>query len=210
MTKEELIEVIRANPRLEGGLTGQMAERYISMAFSQVIYNALKSDLGPKPVWSRAFQSTYSNMDLFRKTYKNVVVTLDEDMCTYYSLFPVSIIELPEKASGVRIFTAKGKTLEFVPVDEDSVSIFSGLEVGIVDPTMGYIVKADRVEYVDFDPDITAVTMKLVVALEDYDMDDEVHIPTGKDSDFVTMIVSFLLQQDWRKDLSNDNTNVTV
>lgn len=209
MTKEELIEVIRANPKLEGGLTGQMAERYISLAFSQVIYEALKSDFGPKPVWTRAVQSVYGNMDMFRKTYKNVTVELDSDMCTYYALYPVSIIDLPEKASGVRVYTIKGKSMDFVPVEEDAAVVFKELEVGKIDTTMGYIIRADRIEFVNFNPKIKKVTMKLIVALEDYDMDDEIHIPAGKDSDFVTLMVGFLLQQDWKKDLSNDNTNTT-
>lgn len=196
MKKEEIIEVVSANPKIKEGLTPQMVEKYIEFAFNQILFDT--------------FRMAPSNMDIYRKTYKNIDVVKDSDTNVYYSMLPAPVAILPERSNGVRIQSMQGVGTDFVPVEEDSMDVFDGLEVGQVDKTMGYIVRTDRVEYYNFDSTISSVRLRMVVPFSAYDYDDNINIPMGKDEQFIQLVISFLLNQNWIKDLSNDGNPKTT
>jgi hypothetical protein len=196
MKKEEIIEVVSANPKIKEGLTSQMVEKYIEFAFNQILFDTFK--MAP------------SNMDIYRKTYKNIDVLKDVDTNIYYSMLPAPVAILPERSNGVRVQSMQGVNTDFVPVEEDSMDVFDGLEVGQVDKTMGYIVRNDRVEYYNFDSSITSVKLKMVVPFSSYGYEEDINIPMGKDEQFIQLVITFLLNQNWVKDLSNDGNPKTT
>jgi hypothetical protein len=196
MKKEEIIEVVSANPKIKEGLTPQMVEKYVEFAFNQILFDTFK--MAP------------SNMDIYRKTYKNIAIEKDEDTNTYYSMLPAPVAILPERSNGVRVQSMQGINTDFVPVEEDSMDVFDGLEVGQVDKTMGYIVRSDRVEYYNFDSSISSVKLKMVVPFSSYDYEEDINIPMGKDEQFIQLVITFLLNQNWIKDLSNDGNPKTT
>lgn len=174
----------------------QVIEAYADLAWQQLIHDTYNKDV--------------TTLDFYAKEYKDTTVTLDSDTGRYYSTLPANILQLTKRSEGVRhIHTMQGETVEFCPVSEDDYRRSNELYVGLLDTTIGYIVRQDRVDY---DSSMTSsiaaakVTMKLVIPFEDYDEEDEIVIPGGKALDFVQAVVSLAIN-DSRVDLFNNNSD---
>lgn len=152
-----------------------------------------------------AFSKNLSNYDFYTKQYENVSLVKSGDIV--YALLPANIVQLPDRAEGVRkIQTTTGSGLEFVPVSMEEVELYSALEVGIIDTTIAYDVKQDRVYFWGDLSLITAVDMWLVIPFTEYAETDEFVIPSGKDGQFFDGIVQIALSTP-PKDLINDNSD---
>lgn len=194
MTKAELIALVI--DRLGGDKQKyhpNVVTKWISMAFNTIYYTTFRKDLG--------------NLDLYSKTYDNVPVLKDSDRDKYYCNFPAPIVQLPDSAEGVRnIHLKKDRSLKFVPVTISSATVFDGLDVRIVDPTIGYVITNGRIEFEDNDVlQYETLSMRIVRPFEDYDDDETVYIPSGTDEQFMELIVNVLMGQVPESKILDDN-----
>jgi hypothetical protein len=141
--------------------------------------------------------------------YDGVEVVEDSTTGKYYCLFPKPILQLPERGEGVRtISTITGDELEFVPVSEYEYRLMDGMEVEQVETsTVEYLVRFDRVVFVRnlASTVITnGVRMSLVIPFNEYELTDEIPIPSGKGVEFINGVIASL-QQIPPVDLSNKN-----
>ena len=175
MIKIEVIELL--SERFPQVLP-QILEQAIGRAFNQIMYEVFRQDP--------------SNFDLYAKPYVNVPVVKDPLTDIWYSLFPEQITQLPDHAEGVRrINRMKGKGMEFVPIQKDSIATFAELDVSRVDSTIGYSVGPDRVEY-ERNPNTDNVRMDLVIPFEKMDYEDPCYIPSGQDERLIEMVGNFI------------------
>ena len=152
-----------------------------------------------------AFNKNLTNYDFYTRQYEGVTVVKTGDIP--YSTLPASVVQLPDRAEGVRkIQTTAGSGLEFVPVAMEDQELYLALEVGIIDTTIGYDVKQERVYYFGDMSLIDEVDMWLVIPFTAYADTDEFVIPSGKDGQFFDQIVKLAMGTP-PVDLINDNSD---
>lgn len=194
MTKTELITLVI--DRLGGDKQKyhpNVITKWITMAFNTIYYTTFRKDLG--------------NLDLYSQTYDNVPVLKDVDRDKYYCEFPAPIVQLPEPGEGVRyIHLKKDRSLKFVPVTIHSAVVFGGLDVNIVDPTIGYSITNGRIEFEDNDVlQYETLSVRIVRPFEAYDEDEPIYIPSGTDEQFMELIVNLLMGQVPESKIPDDN-----
>lgn len=155
-----------------------------------------------------AFSKDLTNYSFYERQYEDVAVVKTGDIP--YSLLPAKIVQLPDRSEGVRRIKTTdsiGNSLEFVPISMDDVELYGAIEVGIIDTTIAYDVKQDRVYYWGDMSSIDSVDMWLVRPFSAYDDDEEFVIPSGKDGDFFNMIVQIAMGKE-PVDLLNNNSDI--
>jgi hypothetical protein len=175
MTKDEWIGLIQNRfPDVHG----RIIELHIGRAINTIIYEVFRQDM--------------TNLDLYARPY-TVSVQKDEDSGIYYSILPSAIVQLPDCMEGVRrIYLAKGsKVSKFIPIPRDSWDVFNNSDVSKVSPLIGYSVQPTKVMYMN-NPDTDTVCMDLVIPFENYDYDDQVHIPSGQDERLIQLVETFI------------------
>jgi len=194
MRKLELIEAI--NDRLPIKKHPEIISIYLGRAFNQIVYETFSKD--------------FSNLDLYTRVY-DVDVKYDEERDVYYSELPVSVIQLPIPGDGViSIQTKKGKSIEFAAKKAGMLPIHYRLEVSSLDGPIPYYIMNGRIEYETRYglSEVKQVTLRLIPQFEQYDMMDEIHIPSGKDERMLELTVNFLLGAPGDKEI-NDQTQKT-
>lgn len=196
MKKIELIEVI--NQRLPHKLHPKSLALVLGRAYNQILFDT--------------FNKNFQNLDLFTKTFTHVPIKHDTDQDLYYSELPAAIVKLPIAGDGVRrISGMKGKSIEFVPITSGDAFLYADLEVGNIKQTViPFYVINNRVEYI-WDAkiaDMKEVKMQLVVPLEEYDMLDEIYIPSGRDELLIETTINLAFGTPPEKE-TNDNSNKT-
>ena len=192
MKKIEFIESIQ--DRLPVKLHEKTIAIYIGRAWNTVVYETFRKD--------------FSNLDIYTKTYGNVVVSYDADIDVYYSLFPIPIIQLPIAGDGIRsVHSMKGKGIEFAAIRSEMQDIHSGLEVGTLSSPIPYYIMNGRVEYGNTGgiDTITAVRMRAIPQFEALDMLDEVYFPVGSDERILEIVTNFAVGAIPQKEINDDN-----
>jgi len=204
MTREQLIELVQRrleggnlHPDLKGKYHPEVVALHVGMAYNQIIYDVYVTN-----------KDDMVSLDPYTVTYKDVAVACDEDTDTWYSLYPASIAVLPDIQSGVRFISPMrdNESTIFVPSERDSWDVFAGLEVGLIDHSIGYSVMPDRVEYHKNPNEIALVKMGLVVSFDAYGDTDEVKMPFGKDEMILQLVLQSLTGQP-AEHQSNDNND---
>ena len=137
------------------------------------------------------FRQDLSNLDLFAKEFKHVAVLQDEDTEDYYCLLPAQTCQFPDSAEGVRrVRKMKSNSLDFVPIQMDSVDTFAGM-IDVEDPTVGYSVANDRIKW-ERDPGVSEVRMDLVIPFELYEYEDYIYVPSGQDENLELSVAKFI------------------
>jgi hypothetical protein len=202
MVKKQLIELIRG--RILGGSASvdrlkEADPRRIELAIAAVL----------NTIFYDAFRNHSSNLDTYSKKYKNVAVILDSTTNIYYSTLPANVVQFPRVSDGImNINTMKGVDVTFVPLKDDDTEMMYGIESDLIDDVIKYIRKGNIVEYHNFDPTITTVRMDLVVDFTEWDMDEDIPIPSGQDMNIVNMVTQYLKQDIRPTDLLNNESEV--
>ncbi len=170
MTKAQIVELIQRahEPRPHF----KIVEAYLDLAFNQVILPMFMKDP--------------ANLDLYAKRFQNIAVA------NGISVLPVSTIQFNDSANGVRqVYAPDHRDIRFAPVKEGAIDVFDCLEVGMIDPTVGYVQKQSIVHYTANIPDyIKSVSMNIVVMPSDLGENDEFILPAG--FDVAQMIAGFM------------------
>jgi hypothetical protein len=203
MVKKQLIELIRGRIMDGSASIDRLKEadpRRIELAIAAVL----------NTIFYDAFRNHSSNLDTYSKKYKNVAVTLDSTTNIYYSTLPANVVQFPRVSDGImHINTMKGVNVTFVPLKDDDTEMMYGIESDLIDDVIKYIRKGNIVEYYNFDLTITAVRMDLVVDFTEWDMDEDIPIPSGQDMNIVNMVTQYLKQDIRPTDLLNNESEVS-
>jgi len=103
---------------------------------------------------------------------------LDLTTDTYYIVIPSSYLRLPAEMGVNQVSFIKGQNKPFIRVGAASVGMWSGLLAGVMGGHQTYYVEGTRMYF----PKMTNMTngnlmLKLSVALDDVDIDEELNIP---------------------------------
>ncbi len=137
----------------------------------------------------QAFKKDPSNLDRYSKPYLNIPVTYEASTQSYYSILPATVIQYPVVGDGIwNINTMVGRDVTFVPVQMNDKELMFDNEFNSLDDVIGYSLSGSRVDYFNFDPIITAVKMDLVVAFTEWDINEDIPIPSGQDLEVINII----------------------
>lgn len=192
MTKETLIELVIARLAAEVAdkktqYSQQEIEKYVEIVYNSVINSVCVSAIS---------QQDYSALDSYIKAYKNVSVTCDTDRDEWYSTLPASIIQLPSNRGIVSISPMKDRKISFIYRRNGASEIYENLEVGLINTTPTFYVENSDIFYcsrMDSDLAEEGVLMKLIVPFDEFDDDEEITLPGGKDFDIVGLVVEAIL-----------------
>jgi hypothetical protein len=168
-----------------------LVEQNMARAWNQILHDAFRKDL--------------SFLDFYAKPYLSQSVSQDGTTNQYYVTLPVAIVQLPDKAEGVREVQSGDQNFNtplntgvlFVPESDMGMRYKTTLDVGLSESgVIGYAVRYDRI-YFDESMDATqaakGVHLKLVVPFDVYDSTEVVPVPSGKDSDLYAFTTQFMM-----------------
>lgn len=177
MQKQQFIELIKKRLGNTGIFRAGVIEQTIGVVWQGEIKDIFIYNMG--------------SLDSYCKTYKDVVVSKDDN--AHYSILPEHIIQTIDSSEGVRrINKMKGQGVEFAPMTGMQVDIFENLEAGKIADVIGYVVKADRIEYFNMPDDIEFVKMDLVIPFDKWEMEDEIRLPMGVSEIIVEKVIAYL------------------
>lgn len=127
----------------------------------------------------------------FVYTFKDQIPALDISTDMYYITIPSSYLRLPHEMGVNMVSFAKGQTKEFVRVGSGSVSMWANLKANLLGSSQTYFVEGVRMYF----PKMTNTTngnllLKLAIALDNVDVDEELNIPRSVVDNIVAMVVS--------------------
>lgn len=134
-----------------------------------------------------------SNIDGgFVTSYKDVPIVLDTDRKSYYSVLPVSIIQLPQDIGIRQISPMEDEWSSWINSSIGNQFTQSLLEVSNYPKPVTYQLENDRVYYDDTLPwyykDKGVVLMKLVRDINDIANDEEFNIPGGLETKIIDWV----------------------
>lgn len=123
-----------------------------------------------------------------KETSLTPILELSTDM--YFIMIPSSYLRLPHEMGINMVSFAKGQTKEFIRVNSGSVSMWSNLKANLLGGSQTYFVEGARMYF----PKMTNTTngnllLKLAIALDDVDVDEELSIPRSVVDNIVSMVV---------------------
>ncbi len=173
MTKREIRSLIK-NVLPKYGFTAEYHPRFIDAAIEKVL----------AAMYNEIWAADPHSLQRFTKRYGGTVpIGVLEDVTAniYYSDYPVMVIPIMDKASGVRRITTRQQGgMTFHPMDIREVELVaSGSFFNTITNKIGYVVTQDRVEYYGMTAAIAAagVRMDLLVAFSEYEDTETVFIP---------------------------------
>jgi hypothetical protein len=161
----------------------QIVEKYIEMAYDELIAGVYAADPDPNK----------ATLDSYLKSYSDVAITEDTTRSEYYSLIPTSkLVQLPDN-SAIRLISPMGEQgTPYIYRKNNSKRIFTDLEVNSYLNRTKFYVEGGRVWYNAIYGTETTVFMKLIVPFSEFDDNEQVPLPLGKDSPIFDKIISRL------------------
>lgn len=206
MTKEELVKLIQTslaggnmNPDLKGKYHEGDIERYVEMAYSQMLSELSDADI----------HAYYGQMTKTLTTEDGsyaLPVSKDEDLDLYYVSLPVSLAPIGQKALRV-VSRAQDINNPFAIITPDAAGIMNHL-VDPYDNTISCYRQGDRIEFSNYDKSITHVQVRAIPSFSDLDDEDEVYLPGGKPKYILDFVFSYYgIVRGTPEDQQNDNSS---
>lgn len=210
MKKNQLIELVKRN--LTGGdspseLRGRYHEREIELAL-QVAFGSLlnRNATEKKELADELSQDTWK-YDQLTKPY---VLDIQKDATRnrYYSDLPVHILSITNNA-GIRMITpTQEESTAFLPRKQQDSFLMNGLDVGQLSGLIYFSLEGQRIWYSgEIDSCWTSVLAKLVLEFSEFDDEDDISIPDGKDYELIQMAVQWMNQKN-PMDIVDDSTSM--
>jgi hypothetical protein len=182
MIKSKYIELIRLN--IFGGK--ETVDR-IHLADPRRIELDISAALNT--IFFQTFKKDPSNLDRYSKQYTNIAVNYDSATQVYYSNLPAKVIQYPICGDGIwNINDMLGRDVAFAPIQMNERELLYGGEFDSIDDVIGYSLSGSIITYYNFDPIITAVKMDLVIDFTEWDLSEDVPIPSGQDLEVINII----------------------
>ncbi len=205
MNKSEYISLVRAslsggNPVTDtkGKYHPLRIEKYIGEVFTTFVRLAFnEADI----------TKDYSVLDWYVKQYRNVPVTYDSALQSYYAIAPSTVMPLPKLAAYRLICPMQDQTFAFAPESSSSEAVFAELEVSSIIPVPSFYVEHNKIWFTGkMSSDYNPVLIKAVTRFEDFEDTDEIYLPGGQDTNFFKEVQKLVEQQSvTQEDLQNNN-----
>lgn len=205
MNKSEYISLVRAslsggNPVTDtkGKYHPLRIEKYIGEVFTTFVRLAYNEAEVTKD---------YSVLDWYVKQYRNVAISYDMDMQSYYCAAPNTVMPLPKLAAYRLVCPMQDQSFAFAPESSSSETIFAELEVSSIIPVPSFYVEHNKIWFTGkMSSDYEKVLIKAVTRFEDFDDEDEIYLPMGQDTAFFKQVQMLVEQQSVTpEDLQNNN-----
>jgi hypothetical protein len=207
MTKAQLIELVKRNlqggdgtPELRGRYHQREIELYISMAFDSLLNNRLNE----RQEYREELGLNNWKYDGLTKTY---VVPILEDTVRdrRYSELPAHILSVVNNGGIRMICPVKEEQTQFFPRALTDTFLMDGLDVGQLTGMIYFNLERKNVYYSgDMDCTWENVLMKLAIKFEEFEDDDDIDIPDGKDLEIFQTVVQLM---NAKRPLDNVNDN---
>lgn len=208
MKKAQWIELVKRN--LDGGdapveLRGRNHEReielYLSIAFDTVLnrkasqFQEMAAETG-KDSWK---------WDALTKPYVLDIKT-DSVRDRKYSDLPAAVLSIVNNAGVRMVFPVKEESSAFLPRWQTDTFLMDGLDVNLVTGLIYYTVEGQKIYYSgDMNCNWTSVMAKLVLKFNEFESDDEISVPEGKDAEILQLAIG-LMQSKQAMDIVDDGT----
>lgn len=203
MQKNKLIELVRRQATEQGiGIADdikRVSQREIELAidnlYGDLLFLLLKDS---------------QSMDFFIKSYDSVDVQFNSTSKEYYVEFPIKICQLPQNA-GVKLVRGVGSNRKFIPTTNEDVDLFVDSDVAkYYDKTLYVLDGVSRIKFINFDyaqQNIRKVQIKLIPSFVEYAWTEDVPIPSGRVSEFVSLVAKSLFSSKKFLDTSSDGVS---
>lgn len=200
MEKAKLIELIRRQS-VQNGIGTFEDNKSISLRQIELACDNMYGDL------LFLLLKDSKSIDYFCKSYENVSVEYNRTSNEYYSDLPISVVQLPENKA-VHLIRGVGSNRKFYPVTNEDVDLHSDTDIPkYYDRTWFLLDGTSRVKYVNFDyrqSNIRSVQMKLIPSFSTFSWNEDVPIPSGRVTEFVSIVAKTLFQSNKFLDSSAD------
>lgn len=210
MKKAQFIELVKRS--LDGGdspaeLRSRFHEReielYIAMAFDSIL-NRKESQV--KELQAEMGRDSWKWDALIKPYHLDIVKDTVRDR--YYSELPVSVMSIVNN-NGIRMVTpSKEESSAFFPRWQTDTFLMDGLDVNLMTGFIYYTLEGRRLYYSgDIDCHWETVLAKLVLRFNEFEDDDEISVPDGKEIEIFSTVLQ-LMQAKQPMDIINDSTAI--
>ena len=141
--------------------------------------------------------------------YDDIEVKYDDKKKIMYSKLPAKFLNLPRNMGVYQVSLTEDMWNAFIPVTPNFRSLYNGLGASCLEGRPGYWVEGSKIYYqgIDKTDNIPTVSLKLVIASDEVDDEDEVFpIPADKEMDVIRMALELYgVQKQVPNDEINDN-----
>ena len=167
-----------------------LVEQNMARAWNQILHDAFRKDL--------------TFLDFYAKPFLSQTVSLDGTTNQYYTTLVSAIVQLPDKGEGIReiqsgdqnFATPLSTGVKFVPISDRDMRYKRNTDVGLSESgVIGYAVRYDKIW---FDENMSAaqaaknVHIKIVVPFDVLTATESVPVPSGKDTDLISLTTQFM------------------
>lgn len=166
-----------------------VVKRFLSVVFNDVMYTL--------------YRQNDPSIDLYAREYERVVDYSSTRDLKYITL-PVKIIELPLN-KGIRMVSyTQDQTTEIPIISQQAQSSMANMDVGLMDNDVYGFMVGDTIYLRNLDPFVSRLLVNVIPAIDEYDDDDDLYLPSGQGTKIVDMVCQLMvgLQEE---DVKNDN-----
>lgn len=199
MIKSKLLQLIQ-NKANENGIgivddlkrvSLRQCELQADMMYSDLLFMLLKDS---------------KSIDFFCKTYNDVPIRYDRDSKEYLIDIPVQVVQLPTNLA-IHLVKGIGSLNKFIPSTNEDIDLFSDMDSGHYDRTLYVLDSPTRIKLINFDygsHNCRKVQLKVIPSFLSYSWTDDVPIPSGRVSEYVSLVAKALFSNKKFLDTSSD------
>ena len=207
MQKQQLIELVKRS--LTGGdappeLRSRYHEKEIELALNFAFDSLLNKNATQKQQLADELQLDGWKYDALTKPYV-LDILKDEARNRYYSVLPISVLSITNNA-GIRMITpTQEESTVFFPRRQVDTFLMNNLDVGQLTGMIYFSLEGNKIWYSgDIDNCWKTVLAKLVLEFSEFEDDDDINIPDGKDYELMALVIQWFKQKN-PADIINDD-----
>lgn len=146
------------------------------------------------------------SIDFFCKTYNDVPIRYDRDSKEYLIDIPVRVVQLPTNLA-IHLVKGIGSLNKFIPSTNEDIDLFSDMDSGHYDRTLYVLDSPTRIKLINFDygsHNCRKVQLKVIPSFLSYSWTEDVPIPSGRVSEYVSLVAKALFSNKKFLDTSSD------
>ena len=199
MIKSKLLQLIQ-NKANENGIgivddlkrvSLRQCELQADMMYSDLLFMLLKDS---------------KSIDFFCKTYNDIPIRYDRDSKEYLIDIPVQVVQLPTNLA-IHLVKGIGSLNKFIPSTNEDIDLFSDMDSGHYDRTLYVLDSPTRIKLINFDygsHNCRRVQLKVIPSFLSYSWTEDVPIPSGRVSEYVSLVAKALFSNKKFLDTSSD------
>jgi hypothetical protein len=191
MLKKKLIESVRREA-MSSGVGSVDDEKKITMREVEVALAMLWDDLLFLTLKDRP-----NDLNSFTKNYNQVEVKYDTLEKVYYCDLPAPVVQLPGNG-GVRLVKPHGTDAKIYQCSHEQIDLFLDMDVYSHYDRGLWVKDADRILFKNFDwrsLSVRTVNLKLVVGFLEYDWNEDIPLPAGRETEFTNIVAQKLFKR---------------